>query len=570
MELKRVFSIVLALVLVVAVSVSVAAQEAEVLSFAGISVAMPEIKVEITGSGYNKTDISATLDNEKLNVVDVVEYENEKISSCAYVLVDLSTSMYSSFNLVKKNIISYIETLSENDKIILITFGENDVNTLLTGTEDRATAISVVNGLNCNENGTLFYEALNKAYQMSNSAISKCDREYVIAFSDGIDVQKGSSTFDEVLKLYNSHSLPLYAACSNNASKSAADRFGELARASGGSISIIKNENVFNEFVKDINDITLIKLKGSTNFADGKEKQLSLKVGSLQIEYNIPITRSTADNVAPTVEEAYYDIEKDAFIVAFSEQVTGALSAASYKITYSNGNNFEVSDVFYSEQEDVYEIKTKDSVRKGEYTIDFSGIKDASKESNQLVGKQTVSVEKGKNRGELSTWVIAVIAVSGIIVVAVVIIILVVSSNKKSSDNTDSSANGFQTTPIHNIEYDQTPPDMVKHHIKTNDAIRIRLRIITGKSSEQNIETSIVSSLIVGRSDTCDIYIDDTKLSRQHFVIENDNGNFYIMDLQSRNGTMLNGIKINSRQQLFSGDKILAGLSDIIITIIGR
>lgn len=123
---------------------------------------------------------------------------------------------------------------------------------------------------------------------------------------------------------------------------------------------------------------------------------------------------------------------------------------------------------------------------------------------------------------------------------------------------------------VESLDYTEPMQDVVKHHIKTNDAIRIRLKIQTGKTSEQNIETNIVSSLIVGRSDTCDIYIDDTKLSRQHFVIENDNGTFYVMDLQSRNGTMLNGIRINSRQRLSSGDKIMAGLSDIIITILGR
>ena len=161
-------------------------------------------------------------------------------------------------------------------------------------------------------------------------------------------------------------------------------------------------------------------------------------------------------------------------------------------------------------------------------------------------------------------WAIILIVVGGLILAGAVVLVVLLTT-KKNNQNTAAVSNGQGV----NYEYANSNPEMVKHHIKTNDAVRIKLRIKTGRTSEQNIETNLVSSLIIGRSDTCDIYIDDTKLSRQHFVIENENGNFYIMDLQSRNGTMLNGIRINSRQRLSSGDKIMAGLSDIIITILG-
>ena len=118
---------------------------------------------------------------------------------------------------------------------------------------------------------------------------------------------------------------------------------------------------------------------------------------------------------------------------------------------------------------------------------------------------------------------------------------------------------------------------IVKHLVKPQLA-RVAGRILYLRKGKRLLDVValsfyhffVLALLIVGRSDTCDIYIDDTKLSRQHFVIENDNGTFYVMDLQSRNGTMLNGIRINSRQRLSSGDKIMAGLSDIIITILGR
>lgn len=571
MELKKIINVILTLILVLCLAVPVAAEQTGVISLGRIGVTMPEIAVEIKGSGYDKNDISAALGSEKLSVENVFAYDADANSSCAYILVDLSTSMYGSFDLVKRNIVSYIKGLSDNDKVVLMTFGETEINTVLTGSETREDAIGVVNKLKCNENGTLFYEALSQAYQLSNASSSNFDREYVIAFSDGIDIQKGSSTFDEVIKMYDSHALPLYAACSYNAPKSAADKFGELARSSGGSFSIIKSEDSFNDFLTEINDVTIVNLKAATNYADGKEKQLSIKVGSSQAEYNIPVARSISDTSAPTVTGLIYDIEKDVFVISFSEKVVGADSDNAYKITDSKNKKIEVSEIFYSENDNVYEIKTKTPVTKGTYTFEFSGIRDNSKEANALSGKQVVKVGKSNNSAGLSMWSIILIVVGSVMVIGIVVLIFVLSARKKNeSGNTDDILTLPVKKPEESIDYTEPMQDVVKHHIKTNDAIRIRLKIQTGKTSEQNIETNIVSSLIVGRSDICDIYIDDTKLSRQHFVIENDNGTFYVRDLQSRNGTMLNGIRINSRQRLSSGDKIMAGLSDIIITILGR
>lgn len=581
--MKKIINIVLSIFTLLQLILPVAVQGNEVLSVGRVSVAMPQIIAEIRGTGYAQNDITATLATDVLAVEEVEFYDSATHTTCAYVLVDLSTSMRRTFELVKRNIVTYINSMGSNDKLVLITFGETEITTALSGDEEREDAIEVVEALECNENGTLFYEALSQVYQQSTASVSTFDREYVIAFSDGIDYQKGNTTFDEVLALYDSHALPLYAACSYNASQSASDQFGKIARASGGSIIMNKNDHSFDELLNDTKDVTIIRLKAASNYADGMERQLSVKIGNSQVECNIPITRSLADEVPPTVEKLYYDADKNMFIISYSEPVLGAASVSAYKVTNPDGKRVDISNVYYSESENYYEIQPKDVVYNGTYTIELSGITDNSQEANSIVGKQTVLVENAKisvDTPKDSDWNsdaeafpvfgIVLIAVGGVVVVLVIVLVVVLSSrNKENGEKNSEIEIPVKATP-EVVDYMRGNPDAVKHHIKANDAIRIRLKIKTGKTSEQNIETSLVSSLIVGRSDTCDIYIDDTKLSRQHFVIENDNGDFYIMDLQSRNGTMLNGIRINSRQRLNSGDKILAGLSDIIITVIGR
>ncbi|MBW2091209.1 MAG: FHA domain-containing protein [Deltaproteobacteria bacterium] len=61
---------------------------------------------------------------------------------------------------------------------------------------------------------------------------------------------------------------------------------------------------------------------------------------------------------------------------------------------------------------------------------------------------------------------------------------------------------------------------------------------------------------IIGRSPDCDISIDNTAISRKHASIEFKDGEYVLTDLESSNGTFLNGDKIHDPQILKPGDSI--------------
>jgi len=67
----------------------------------------------------------------------------------------------------------------------------------------------------------------------------------------------------------------------------------------------------------------------------------------------------------------------------------------------------------------------------------------------------------------------------------------------------------------------------------------------------------------IGRSTVCKVKVPSfyKKVSRQHAVLEVENGQYFITDLGSRNGTLLNGNKIlaNQRYTIRSTDKIVLG-----------
>ncbi len=69
--------------------------------------------------------------------------------------------------------------------------------------------------------------------------------------------------------------------------------------------------------------------------------------------------------------------------------------------------------------------------------------------------------------------------------------------------------------------------------------------------------------VVIGRGPTCDVRIDDTRISREHARIERDphDGSFLLKDLGSRNGTSLDGERLAPKRAVFlpSGTAVAFG-----------
>jgi phosphoserine phosphatase RsbU/P len=66
--------------------------------------------------------------------------------------------------------------------------------------------------------------------------------------------------------------------------------------------------------------------------------------------------------------------------------------------------------------------------------------------------------------------------------------------------------------------------------------------------------------LTLGRSSTTELcFADDAGLSRQHLAFERDGEEWNLRDLGSKNGTMLNNVRLTGAMRLRSGDRIAAG-----------
>jgi serine phosphatase RsbU (regulator of sigma subunit) len=61
---------------------------------------------------------------------------------------------------------------------------------------------------------------------------------------------------------------------------------------------------------------------------------------------------------------------------------------------------------------------------------------------------------------------------------------------------------------------------------------------------------------VLGRHPDCHVVIEVGAVSRQHCAITSEAGDYFLEDLKSRNGTLLNGEAVQARKRLFDGDVI--------------
>ena len=78
-----------------------------------------------------------------------------------------------------------------------------------------------------------------------------------------------------------------------------------------------------------------------------------------------------------------------------------------------------------------------------------------------------------------------------------------------------------------------------------------------GKKILQHLESK--QTIIIGRSDTADVYVNNSLVSRNHSKISRTDNKYFIEDLGSMNGTYVNGQRISGKKQIGSDDNIIIG-----------
>lgn len=102
-------------------------------------------------------------------------------------------------------------------------------------------------------------------------------------------------------------------------------------------------------------------------------------------------------------------------------------------------------------------------------------------------------------------------------------------------------------------------------------ALLPHLKLLTpavGKNGEAVAEVYplVRSTALIGRSAKCSIVLPDPYVSSEHARIEKVKDRYFIIDLQSANGTLLNGARLTERTELKHGDRLSFGAMDLLFS----
>ncbi len=557
----------------------------------------PNVKVYMTGNEM-KDDLKMEGSLGELQFTqsgDIQSFEASGESVRYIVLFDNSGSIdIDQFEPAKQELIKLRKNLKNSDEMQLFTVGTLDIagdrtdvfgRTAVATETDKVNAdcekIEAIEYLGGPESKTILYRSMNEiieqqSYQIGIDSI----RSVFILITDGEDdsddINGKNNDKDTTLRNVQNAMVPLYAVLLNDTAREPdeekikftknqlldpANGRGYFANCSMSGVGKNKSEEekeTAEKLVKDgfaaITDV-IGKQTYVVNFKAGHN---TMVVGKNDL--NLMIDGKT---VAKALLD-YSDYEEDREapkIIGIVEK--DGMNSVSFMIEDENGVNLEdASDITHYvitsvSDEKVWAIDQVNANNDGDgvsviltvneeqfynddYTLQIDGIRDCSQDQNEMKNiTATFTVEDGLSRSAVERkrliqgywWILLILAVIAIGIPALIL---------------------FKKRAVKVIEIN--PEELTKR-----DTRLIRLTITDRQGLTREVEYTVEGSVFVGRSNICEIFFDDDRLSKQHFVIEVTKMGCNIIDLDSTNGTFVNGVKLTEKRLLADGDVILAG-----------
>ena len=96
--------------------------------------------------------------------------------------------------------------------------------------------------------------------------------------------------------------------------------------------------------------------------------------------------------------------------------------------------------------------------------------------------------------------------------------------------------------------------------------MHVKLKVLRGGSSGKEIAIK-GPHFVIGRSDECNLRANSDAISRKHCAISLKNEDVIVRDLGSRNGTYLNGEKVDNPTAMEMGDQLRVGPLEFLVTV---
>ncbi len=534
---------------------------------------IPYVNVEVKYSDITLADVSGKIGSDSYDAYSVTKSKDAK--KLTYILIDNTESMVTpkktpegSLEEIKKQVNELIaSTVDEKNHFVVYSIGNSDpVELGKVKSSDDATAIkSKIDSINGSNHGTNLNRSVESIYETAKENREDYQLVKMLLVTDSEADYSTGISISEVGDYLQYNSVPLYVVCATNkTNNNTVKEWNSTANESGGEgkvFNVADCNGFFKNLYGDMYNTSIVGFVVDKPVDNNPYELSAIVKGRLNSE-TVKFDRAANINEPVSAEVAVNDTQ-NAFVISFKQKgfngsipVVNATNNEAYKIT-KNGSDKEYAVQKAEKNADgSYTVTMKDDIYTDKYDFEFIGITDLSSNKNAVQKAEGIEIQ-----AKSKFWLIFPYLLIAAILILFLIAFYLVLLRLKKKKNVKTIREIFETQVSETVEE--------KHYIqnqnKVNSGKQVQLYFKTGNNPQKRLSLTVTSSIIIGRSDICDVFIDDAKMSRQHFAIEFTQGVFMISDLESANGTYVNGVRVQSRQRLNSGDMIMAGLTSIRI-----
>lgn len=496
-----------------------AAQQGNFLE--GCSVEEGQLQIycaDIVSGEETAEECKITLGGQELEIVSAVSAGEQHIPITYYCLADVSGSMgEEQMSLVRETLLAVVDGLEEGDNMAVGTLGnQTDASGFLT---DREELRQIINGLEASSEDTNLYAGIVESVGALETDMAVNPRKCLILLSDGEDDQKTGIGYDEAKTAVENTSIPIYTVA---ALRNASDEKGiENAKILGGFARMSTGGRHFTPLLDEIT---------------GKEAGESI-VNGMEAGFTVSVSLSEK---AP---------DKDMVLL---RMVYTARDATVY--------------------EDTLELYTED-LRIGAEDIDEQE-SDPNPEPDPEPTPDSKPDPGSDPEPELQDFLPWLI---GGAVVLLIVAVLVIALIKKRNNGTKEEQTEEQKGEIQgNTSYAETVTRPVNQPEAASGrklsaeskslqipAYELHLYAIGYADIVRTLRLEQGRNVTVGRNGKADMILDseDKKLSGVQCGIQWDGSRLYVWDMDSTNGTFVNGVPIKGmgRVAVHDGETIRIG-----------
>lgn len=546
----------------------------------------------------SSSSIKGQLGETEVELQDYKKWSETGYGIDYYFLIDNSKSVSKDdFSSVKEELADMSSYMKSADTISIYLVGDTSERLCeKLSSSDSAKLSEILDGIERDGDNTNLYNAIKEAADTiaaedTDKVFSDTDdideglnfgknRSVIVAVTDGVNDTVNGYGKDETIQKLNENNVPFYLIqqrMQNEKGGESRSDIQQVVRQSGGDYVLceeLDEGGAVAELSKRLNSCYVATFKADTNktsndvvgfnivyVTDAGEKSFTAK--------EVKRDKHVADENAPSVESVEITDEHSIKIVFTKDVSDEAKNLSLYAVTDDRGNSIKPTGAdFDVNGTNTVILTTADKLWNGTYEISIgAGITDTSEEENEM-GATTKSVvfSGGEDFVEVKEsffqkywWLVLIIFI--LVVIAILVIVyLIIKKRKGLVVVDDKMVLADKVDEKVHLQIDRVQGQPVRPL-----GIPFTLVVKSGGKTIKEINTHIDSTIIVGRGDICDVIIDDLQMSRQHFAISEKNGVFKIMDLDSRNGTYLNGVKLAGERKLEKNDRIKAGSLDIVV-----